>query len=243
MEFSFQELWSHTSTPVKVIIAMIFGMLIWCVYVVVERLIALGRARSQSRQLAGEIVAPLSINDAGKAIELAKQDRFKAAYLAHLVAAGLGEWAARPDRYGIEAAQRALSRTTITEGADLRKGMSVLATVGATAPFVGLVGTVIGIINAFRVMGSSKSVDLTTLAPAIGEALITTAVGIMVALCGVWTFNYFTARIEAITNDMDVSIQEIVDWCEKQLIARKKPTGGHPQEDPTDETPTASVEA
>ncbi len=239
MEFSAAELWSHTSLPVKGIIVMIGLMLVWCVYVVVERLITLGRARAQSRLLAAEIVGPLSKNDAAEAIKLAKQDRFKSAYLGHLVTAGLGEWSARPDRHGIEAAQRALSRTTITEGADLRKGMPVLATVGATAPFVGLVGTVIGIINAFRVMGSSKSVDLTTLAPAIGEALITTAVGIMVALIGVWMFNYFTARIEAITNDMEVSIQEIIDWCEKQLIARKSST----TEESTEEMATQTQEA
>lgn len=239
MNLSFQELWTHTSLPVKGVIILIFVMLIWSVYVVVERLIALGRARAQSRELAGEIVGPLSKNDGAGAISLAKQDRFKAAYLGHLVTAGLGEFVARPDRHGVEAVQRALSRVTITEGADLRKGMAILATVGATAPFVGLVGTVIGIINAFSVMGSSKSVDLTTLAPAIGEALITTAVGIFVAIIGVWMFNYFTARIEAITNDMEVSIQEIVDWCEKQLVLRK----GSSTEESTEEMATATQEA
>lgn len=239
MNFSLQELLAHTSLPVKIIILMIIVMLVWCVYVVIERLIALGRARGQSRDLAAEIVGPLSKNDAAEAIKIAKQDRFKAAYLGHLVTAGLSEFVASPDRHGIEAVERALSRTTITEGADLRKGMPILATVGATAPFVGLVGTVIGIINAFSVMGSSKSVDLTTLAPAIGEALITTAVGIMVALIGVWMFNYFTARIEAITNDMEVSIQELVDWCEKQLVLRKKAT----TEESTEEMATATQEA
>ena len=239
MEFSFQELWSHTSIPVKVVLITIVFMAIWCIYVVVERLIALGRARAQSRALASEIVAPLSKNDAAGALTVARQDQFKAAYLSHLVVAGLTEFTGRPDRYGIEAVQRALSRTTITEGADLRKGMAVLATVGATSPFVGLVGTVLGIINAFKAMGSSKSVDLTTLAPAIGEALITTAVGIAVALVGVWMFNYFTARIEAITNDMEVSIQELIDWCEKQLLL-KKPLQ---TEDPTEETATQTVEA
>lgn len=233
MEFSIQELWSHTSLPVKGVIIMIVFMLVWCVYVTVERFIALGRARAQSRQLASEIVAPLSKNDAAEALKLAKQDRFKSAYLARLIVAGLGEFSARSDRHGIDAANRALSRTVITEGADLRKGMNVLATVGATAPFVGLVGTVLGIINAFKVMGTSKSVDLTTLAPAIGEALITTAVGIMVALIGVWMFNYFTARIDAITQDMDVSIQELIDWCEKRILALRDAAGG---EDPTEET-------
>ncbi len=65
-----------------------------------------------------------------------------------------------------------------------------LATTGATAPFVGLVGTIFGIINAFSQIGSAGGGDLMTLAPAIGEALITTAFGIMVALVGVWLFNF-----------------------------------------------------
>ena len=239
MEFSFQELWLHTSLPVKGVIITIVFMAFWCMYVVVERLIALGRARGQSRDLAAEIVGPLSKNDAAGALAVARKEQYKAAYLGRLVVAGLSEFSARPDKYGVEAVQRALSRTTITEGADLRRGMAVLATVGATSPFVGLVGTVLGIINAFKAMGSSKSVDLTTLAPAIGEALITTAIGIAVALVGVWMFNYFTARIEAITNDMDVSIQELIDWCEKQLLL-KKPLQ---TEDPTEETATQTVEA
>ena len=56
--------------------------------------------------------------------------------------------------------------------------------------------------------------------PEIAEALVATAVGIVVAIIGVWQFNYFTSRIELITNDISVSVEEFVDWCEKQLIAR-----------------------
>lgn len=239
MQFSVQELWEHTSAPVKYgVFPTLIIMLMACLYVAIERLVALGKARGQSRILAAEIVAPLSKNDAAGALALARQERFKAAYLGRLVVVGLAEFTARKDRYGIEASSRGLARTVIVEGADLRKGQPILATVGATAPFVGLVGTVIGIINAFRVMGSSKSVDLTTLAPAIGEALVTTAVGIMVAIVGVWLFNYFTARIEAITNDMDVSIQELLDWCEKQILPKFREV-----EESTEDTATATAEA
>jgi biopolymer transport protein ExbB/TolQ len=96
-----------------------------------------------------------------------------------------------------------------------------LATTGATAPFVGLVGTIFGIINAFQMM-EKEGATITDLAPAIGEALITTAIGIIVAIAGVWLFNFFTARIEAITNKMSVTAQVLLDWCEKQTIAQSE---------------------
>lgn len=218
MVFTPQELWDSTGTPVRVVILVMFIMALWCVYVTVERLIALGRARGQSRSLAAEIGAALSGGDGAAALALVQQERFKLAYLGHLIAAGLTEFQARPDRHGVEAAGRALERVTITEAADLRKGMNILATTGSTAPFVGLVGTIFGIINAFAGMAETGSGGLGAVSAGIAEALITTAIGISVAILGVWAFNYFTARIDAITNDMNVSIQEFIDWCEKQLL-------------------------
>jgi biopolymer transport protein ExbB/TolQ len=94
----------------------------------------------------------------------------------------------------------------------------MLATTGATAPFVGLVGTIFGIINAFQSMGEAGGGDLSAISSGIAEALITTAIGISVAILGVWLFNYFTAKIDGITDDMQVSVQEFVDWCQKQIL-------------------------
>ena len=103
MEFSVQELWAHTSAPVKYgVFPTLIVMLIACLYVAIERLIALGKARGQSRMLAAEIVAPLSKKDAAEALRLARQDRFKSAYLGRLVVVGLNEFTARKDHYGIE---------------------------------------------------------------------------------------------------------------------------------------------
>ena len=96
--------------------------------------------------------------------------------------------------------------------------MNMLATTGATAPFVGLVGTIFGIINAFQMMGEAGGGDLGAISSGIAEALITTAIGISVAILGVWLFNYFNGKIDEITNDMAVSVQEFLDWCEKQVI-------------------------
>lgn len=218
MVFTPQELWASTGTPVRAVIFVMLLMAVWCIYVGIERIIALNRARSQSRALAADISGLLSKGDGRAALEVIKAEKYKASYLGHLLLAGLTEFVARSDRHGIEATGRALDRATIVEGADLKKGLNILATTGSTAPFVGLVGTIFGIINAFAGMAEAGGGGLAAISAGIAEALVTTAIGITVAIMGVWMYNYFNAQIDAITNDMNVSIQELLDWCEKQLL-------------------------
>ena len=218
MHFTPQELWAATGTPVRIVLLIMMLMAVWCIYVAVERTIALAKARKQSRLLAEAVAGPLSEANSGEALAVCEKEEFENAYLGHMLVGGLKEFNARPDKYGIEAVERALDRVTITETQALRKGMNMLATTGATAPFVGLVGTIFGIINAFQMMGEAGGGDLAAISSGIAEALITTAIGISVAILGVWLFNYFNGQVEEITNDMGVSVQELLDWCEKQII-------------------------
>ena len=218
MHFTPQELWAATGTPVRIVLATMMLMAIWCLYVAIERTLALRKAKKQSRQLAEAVSGPLSEANAAEALAICQREEFSVAYLGHMLVAGLNEFASRGDKYGIEAAERALDRVSITETQSLRKGMNMLATTGATAPFVGLVGTIFGIINAFQMMGEAGGGDLGAISSGIAEALITTAIGISVAILGVWLFNYFNGKIDEITNDMAVSVQEFLDWCEKQVI-------------------------
>jgi biopolymer transport protein ExbB/TolQ len=217
MEFTPQELWTHTGTPVRLVILVMLGMAIWCLWVAIDRMLFLGKGRKQSRTLADAIGGLLGAGDLAGALALVQKEEFKASYLGHLLQAGLKEFHARPDRLGIDSAQRAIERASITEGADLRRGLNILATTGATAPFVGLVGTIFGIINAFAGMAEAGGGGLGAVSAGIAEALVTTAIGITVAILGVWLFNFFTARIEAITNDMTGSMQEFLDFCEKRV--------------------------
>ena len=106
------------------------------------------------------------------------------------------------------------------EVANLRKGMNVLATTGSTAPFVGLVGTIFGIINAFGKMSEDGGGDLTSISGGISEALVSTAVGIAVAIAAIWIYNYFNAVLDDIQKDMTTAMQEIEDWAEKDLHQR-----------------------
>jgi len=222
MHFTPQELWAATGTPVRVVLALMMIMAVWCVYVAIERTMALAKARKQSRELAEALAGPMSSGDGSAALKLCEQEIYQASYLGRLLKVGLTEFNARPDEHGIDSAGRGIERVSITEGATLRKGLNMLATTGATAPFVGLVGTIFGIINAFQSMGEAGGGDLAAISSGIAEALITTAIGISVAILGVWLFNYFTAKIDGITDDMQVSVQEFIDWCQKQILPEYK---------------------
>jgi biopolymer transport protein ExbB/TolQ len=218
MHFSPQEMWAATGAPVRVVIVTMIIMVIWCFYVAIERTMTLAKARKQSRLLAQSLAGPMSAGDGPAALAIIARDEFKNAYLGHMLKVGLTEFIDRPDQHGIIAAERGIERISITEGATLRKGLNILATTGSTSPFVGLVGTIFGIINAFQMMGEAGGGDLEAISSGIAEALITTAIGIAVAIIGVWLYNYFTAKIDDITNDIQVSIQEFLDWCEKRLL-------------------------
>ena len=217
-QFTVEEMWNQSSGPVRAVLGTLLFMLVAAMGVGLERLITLQGARAQSRKLALEVGPLLKNGSMTEALGVTQQEAYTKSYLGHMLSAGLTEFSAREDHYGIEAVERAIDKNAIIEIASLNKGLNILATVGSTAPFVGLVGTIFGIINAFGQIGAEGGADLTTLAPAIGEALITTAFGIIVAIVGVWLFNYFTAIIGSITNDMAESSAELTDWCHKRII-------------------------
>ena len=102
--------------------------------------------------------------------------------------------------------------------ADFKRGLGVLATVGSTAPFVGLLGTTMGIVTAFTAMSSgAMSGGLAGIAGGISEALITTALGLLVAIPAVWFYNYFTTKVENLTVEMTYSSKELIDYLIKSV--------------------------
>ena len=108
MHFTPQALWAATGTPVRIVLAVMMIMAIWCFYVAIERTIALAKARKQSRLLAEAVAGPLSEANASAALELCRKEDYTDSYLGHMLTGGLAEFSARPDKYGIEAAERAL---------------------------------------------------------------------------------------------------------------------------------------
>ncbi len=218
--FTLAEIWEASGFIARSVIIILVAMMLGSMYVSLERSIAFNRARKQSMALAAEIVGPLTQGDVPAALTLAQDERFQASYLASILKAGLGELQHRFDDHGIDNAHRAVDKSIVEEQGKLRKGMAILATTGSTAPFVGLFGTTFGVINAFQGMASAGS-GLASISKGISEALITTGVGIGVAVIGVWCFNYFNGRIEKVTDEMSASKADFLDWAFKTLWDRQ----------------------
>lgn len=214
--FTMQEIWDHSGFIARSVIICLILMMLASIFVFVERLIAFRSARLQSMALAGQIVKKLQAEDIPGALKICADEEYKAAYLGALLRAGLTELDTRRDTHGLANAKRAVAKAAAEESSKLRRGMTILATVGSTAPFVGLFGTTFGVINAFQGMASAGS-GLAAISAGISEALITTGVGIGVAVLGVWAFNYFNLRIEKVNDELAASEADLVDWAEKLL--------------------------
>ena len=217
-------LWRQMGWPARAIVIILLIMSAWSIGVMIDRYVAFNAARKQSRQFAPAVAGALREGKLDEAIRVA--ERNKKSHLAKVVTAGLQEFKAHGDSTEIpgeqiEASKRALERAEAIVHAELKRGLGGLATIGSTAPFVGLLGTVIGIINAFRKMAQSKATGLASVAGGISEALVTTALGLFVAIPAVMMFNYFTGKVEAFDVEMDNSSSELVDYFLKRSGARR----------------------
>jgi len=224
--FDPRAMWFQMSWPAKMVVITLFIMSAWSIGVMIDRLIAFNGARQQSRQFAPAVAGALREGKLDEAIKIG--DRYSKSHLAKVVVAGLQEFRAHQmstDISGeeIDASKRALERAEAIVHAELKRGVSTLATIGSTGPFVGLFGTVLGIINAFRGIATEKSAGLGAVAGGISEALVTTAVGLLVAIPAVWMYNYFSNRIEAFDVEMGNSSSELIDYFLKrtQKAAKK----------------------
>jgi len=205
--------------PALTIVGILFIMSAWSIGVMIDRAIAFSAARKQSRQFAPAVAGALREGKLDEAIRVG--ERNKKSHLAKVVTAGLQEFKAHGDSSEIpgdqiEASKRALERAEAIVHAELKKGLGGLATIGSTAPFVGLLGTVIGILNAFNKIATQKEAGIGAVAGGISEALVTTALGLFVAIPAVMMFNYFTGKVEAFDVEMDNSSSELVDYFLKK---------------------------
>jgi biopolymer transport protein ExbB/biopolymer transport protein TolQ len=197
----------------KCVVIILFIMSGWSIGVMIDRWMAFSAARKQSRAFAPAVAGALREGKIDEAIRVA--ERNKKSHLAKVVTAGLQEFRAHSESGDIpgeqiEASKRALERAEAIVHAELKRGLGGLATIGSTAPFVGLLGTVIGILNAFRGISEQKATGLGAVAGGIAEALVTTAVGLFVAIPAVMMFNYLTGRVKALEKETDSSSSELI---------------------------------
>ena len=200
-------------------------MSIYSIGTMIERAWAFSKARKQSKAYAPQVAKLLKVNKIDDAIKVSQKKDFKFSHLAKVLLAGLQEYTYQQESSDtnrdemLEAAHRAIERSTAVNMNDLKKGLAGLASIGATAPFVGLFGTVVGIINAFQGMALTGSGGIGAVSAGIAEALVCTAFGLFVAVPAVWAFNYFTTKVEGFSVEMDNSASELIDFMAKKTAA------------------------
>ena len=215
----FLQMWGQMGYLAQAVVVVLLIMSVWSISVMIERFLTYRAARKQSIAFAPAVSEALKSGNISEAIDLAEQH--EKSHLAKVLVAGLQEFQAHEssDRIPgeiIDASNRALQRATAILIQEFKRGLGGLATVGATAPFVGLFGTTVGIINAFQGMTAGESTGLAAVAGGISEALVATAMGLFVAVPAVWMYNYFTTKIDSFVVEMDNSSSELIDYFLKR---------------------------
>jgi biopolymer transport protein ExbB len=217
-------LWESMGLIAKGVVIILLLLSIYSLAVSVERLVVFSKAKRQSLAFAKLVTEHLKQDRPQAAIDAAK--KYPGSHLARVVSAGLlayqheSENSPLTEPEVVEAANRAVERSTLLTTAEFRRGIGSLATIATTAPFIGLFGTVVGIINAFRGMATTGSGGIGAVSAGIAEALVTTAIGLFVAIPAAWMFNYFTNRIDRLNVEMANSSSELVDFFIKRTKAR-----------------------
>ena len=230
MDFTLVGLWHEMGFMARAVVVVLLAMSAYSLSIAVERLMAYRKGRALS-SLYIEALAPLVESAARLSEAVGLDKRFAGSPVATVVGAGVSEYAkslaagaraASPSAFDVaEAVNRTMERVKERELANLRRGLPVLATVASSAPFVGLFGTVGGIITAFQKLAdpTKGGGGIGTVSAGIAEALITTAVGLGVAILTVWFYNFFMARLDDMTIDIDETASELVDSILKSHAA------------------------
>ncbi len=225
MEFGLLEMWTAMGAVAKTVAIILIVMSIVSIYMLIERLMVFNRAKKKSREVAPKLADLLKSGNLKDALSLSNKKEYKGSHLARVTAAGIqsimeGKEAKLSLEEQIETAARGSERSKVLFNQELRRGLPILATIATSAPFIGLFGTIFGIINAFRGMQLTGSGGIGAVAGGIAEALVTTAVGIGVAVVALWVFNVLNSRIEVFDAEMTNTESQVVDFFLKTGEAR-----------------------
>lgn len=217
MDFSFAHLWASMGIFAKLIVLTMFLMSVASLLVMFERIVVYMRSGSESVQFAEKMAKILSGGDVSAAANAGINKNV--GHLGRTINAGLTAFRTAPGNkdVALESVARALERQAAREVQSFKRGLGVLATVGSTAPFIGLLGTTMGIVNAFQQMANSGSGGLGTISAGISEALITTAFGLLVAIPAVMAFNFLQGWVDARSVDLSESSNEFLDVVSKHF--------------------------
>ena len=221
MNLNIAELWAGMGASVKVVVVVLVLQALGCIAVTIDRLVLVVSSQMKSRKFAASVGGLLKAGDKNAVLALMKESR--GAHLAEYLEAGLKTFVDRKagghdDARAAEFAMRALERKAEVLSGSLNKGMNVLASTGSTAPFIGLLGTVLGILNAFKLVSQEGSGGMSTIGVPISEALIVTGFGLVVAIPSVLLFNFLSARIATYESGLGNAGKELVDQLEAGVI-------------------------
>src|SRR5438045_7818724 len=218
MDLSLMEMWRQMGNFARGIVFVMMIMSIYSLTITVSKWWSLRKAQKETIKFAPEFSQFLEEDNLTEAIRLAES--YKKSHVALVLGGALGE--VKPliadgsvTVSDINSAERAVERNMLLEITNLKSGLAVLATVGATAPFVGLLGTTMGIVNSFAAMSATGSGGLASISSGVSEALITTAFGLVVAIPAVWLFTYFQIKIDNLTAEMTYTSKEMIDYLIK----------------------------
>ena len=218
MQLSLLELWATMGWFAKGIVFLLFGMSIFAAAIAIRKAIELRRGKRATVRFSqpfSQALAEENFDAASALVEKHKSSHLAAAFrgvMENLLIFGKDR---RLSAVEISSIQRTIELNSLEQLANLRRGLGVLATVGATAPFVGLLGTTMGVVNAFTGMAAAGSGGLSAISAGIAEALITTAFGLLVAIPAVWLYNYFVNKIEYVGMEIQYAAKEFTDFMLK----------------------------
>jgi biopolymer transport protein ExbB/biopolymer transport protein TolQ len=209
------QIWQSMGTVGHLVLGFLFLMSVGSLGIMLDRWLYFRRAQRQSRDYVAAVRPLLAQDRLAEAAEEAA--KYPQSHLARVHAAVLREALpgfrrAGGDEAPEELLRHAADRESALISLDFRRGFSGLASIGATAPFVGLFGTVIGIMNSFFAMARTGSGGIGAVSGGIAEALVNTAVGILVALPAVWAFNHLLGRMERVRSEADNAGSELIDY-------------------------------
>jgi biopolymer transport protein ExbB/TolQ len=217
MQFGLIEMWQAMGAVAKTVAIILIILSVITLYLFIERLLTFGRAKRRSKDIAPKLADMLKKGQIQEALALSNKKENRGSHLARVTAAGIHEFLEGQEanlsfEEQVETAQRGCERASTIFTQELRRGMSTLATVATSSPFIGLFGTIFGIINAFRGMALTGSGGIGAVASGIAEALITTAFGIGVAIIALWCYNILTNRTDIYGAEMANTTSQIVDF-------------------------------
>jgi biopolymer transport protein ExbB/TolQ len=223
--FTLAGIWASTGLFARCIIFALAIMSVASLVVMAERIIVFRKTRKDSRNFAAKMGAILAKGDLQQAANTNMGKDI--GHLGRVIGSGLTAYRISPadKEVAVESVARALERQAQREVQSFKRGLGVLATVGSTAPFVGLLGTTMGIVNAFQLMAAAGSGGLGTISAGIAEALITTAFGLLVAIPAVMAYNFLQGWVDARSVDISESSNEFLD-----VVARNLGGGSAPQQ-------------